>query len=562
MKFSQYQYTRPNYEEDRKNFLGIIEEIKNSQSLDEQFQKIQDAHVLRGHIQTAMTLSSIRYTINTEDKFYKDEKTYWDKTIPLYEEIFFIYNKTLLESPFKKELEERLSKQFFRLAQLNIKSFSPEVIPELQEENSLITQYIELIASAKIKFMGRELNISGLTPYTLSHDRELRKMANDIKYDFFKEKENEIDEIFEELVKIRDKIAKKLGFKNFVELGYARMRRTDYNPEMVENFRNQVQKYIVPLASELYEKQRKRLELDELKHYDEKFEFSDGNAIPKGDSNWILENAKKMYDELSPETSEFFSYMIDHELMDLVTKKGKSAGGYCTYIWDYGSPFIFANFNGTSGDIDVMTHEAGHAFQVYLSRWVGIPGLNCTYESAEVHSMSMEFFTWPWMELFFKEDTAKYKFTHLGGAIKFIPYGVTVDAFQHFIYENPDATQSERKSAWRELEKKYLPHKNYSESDFLERGGWWFQQAHIFKVPFYYIDYTLAQICALQFWKNMKDDREGAWQDYINVSNVGGTCSFLELLERGNIVSPFLDECVPSVIEEIRKELEILGKNF
>lgn len=562
MKFSQYQYTRPNYEEDRKNFLGIIEEIKNSQSLDEQFQKIQDAHVLRGHIQTAMTLSSIRYTINTEDKFYKDEKTYWDKTIPLYEEIFFIYNKTLLESPFKKELEERLSKQFFRLAQLNIKSFSPEVIPELQEENSLITQYIELIASAKIKFMGRELNISGLTPYTLSHDRELRKMANDIKYDFFKEKENEIDEIFEKLVKIRDKIAKKLGFKNFVELGYARMRRTDYNPEMVENFRNQVQKYIVPLASELYEKQRKRLELDELKHYDEKFEFSDGNAIPKGDSNWILENAKKMYDELSPETSEFFSYMIDHELMDLVTKKGKSAGGYCTYIWDYGSPFIFANFNGTSGDIDVMTHEAGHAFQVYLSRWVGIPGLNCTYESAEVHSMSMEFFTWPWMELFFKEDTAKYKFTHLGGAIKFIPYGVTVDAFQHFIYENPDATQSERKSAWRELEKKYLPHKNYSESDFLERGGWWFQQAHIFKVPFYYIDYTLAQICALQFWKNMKDDREGAWQDYINVSNVGGTCSFLELLERGNIVSPFLDECVPSVIEEIRKELEILGKNF
>ncbi|MGL5543133.1 MAG: M3 family oligoendopeptidase, partial [Fusobacteriaceae bacterium] len=487
---------------------------------------------------------------------------YWDKTIPLYEEIFFIYNKTLLESPFKKELEERLSKQFFRLAQLNIKSFSHEVIPELQEENSLITQYIELIASAKIKFMGRELNISGLTPYTLSHDRELRKMANDIKYDFFKEKENEIDEIFEKLVKIRDKIAKKLGFKNYVELGYARMRRTDYNPEMVENFRNQVQKYIVPLASELYEKQRKRLELDELKHYDEKFEFSDGNAIPKGDSNWILENAKKMYDELSPETSEFFSYMIDHELMDLVTKKGKSAGGYCTYIWDYGSPFIFANFNGTSGDIDVMTHEAGHAFQVYLSRWVGIPGLNCTYESAEVHSMSMEFFTWPWMELFFKEDTAKYKFTHLGGAIKFIPYGVTVDAFQHFIYENPDATQSERKSAWRELEKKYLPHKNYSESDFLERGGWWFQQAHIFKVPFYYIDYTLAQICALQFWKNMKDDREGAWQDYINVSNVGGTCSFLELLERGNIVSPFLDECVPSVIEEIRKELEILGKNF
>lgn len=562
MKFSQYQYLRPNYEENRKDFLRLIQEIKTSKSLDEQFQKIQETHILRGHIQTAMTLSSIRYTIDTEDEFYKNEKTYWDKTTPLYEELFFLYSKTLLESPFRNELEERLSKQFFRLAELSTKSFSPEVIPELQEENKLVTQYIQLVASAKINFMGRELNISGLTPYTVSKDRELRKMANDAKYDFFKEKEDEIDEIFEKLVKVRDKIAKKLGFKNFVELGYSRMRRTDYNPQMVEKFRDQVVKYIVPLASELYEKQRKRLGLDELKHYDEKFEFLDGNATPKGDSQWIIENAKKMYDELSPETSDFFTYMIEHDLMDLVTKKGKSAGGYCTYIWDYGSPFIFSNFNGTSGDIDVMTHEAGHAFQVYLSRWVGIPGLNCTYESAEIHSMSMEYFTWPWMELFFKEDTGKYKFTHLGGAIKFIPYGVTVDAFQHFIYENPDATPVERKSAWRELEKKFLPHKNYSESDFLERGGWWFQQAHIFKVPFYYIDYTLAEICALQFWKSMKEDRETAWQDYVNVANVGGTHSFLELLQRGNLISPFVEECVPSIIEEIGKELEILGKDF
>ncbi|MGL6099933.1 MAG: M3 family oligoendopeptidase, partial [Fusobacteriaceae bacterium] len=417
-------------------------------------------------------------------------------------------------------------------------------------------------ASAKINFMGRELNISGLTPYTLSHDRELRKMASDVKYRFFEENEAKIDEIFEKLVKVRDKIAKKLGFKNFVELGYVRMRRTDYNPEMVGKFRKQVEKYIVPLAGELYENQKKRLELKELKHYDEKFEFQNGNATPKGDSEWILRNAKKMYDELSPETSDFFNFMIKHELMDLVTKKAKSAGGYCTFIHDYGSPFIFSNFNGTAGDIDVMTHEAGHAFQAYLSKWVGIPGLDCTYESAEIHSMSMEFFTWPWMELFFREDTDKYRYSHLGGAIKFVPYGVTVDEFQHFVYENPEATPEERKKAWRYLEKKYLPHKNYSESDFLERGNWWLQQNHIFSVPFYYIDYTLAQICALQFWKSMREDRDVAWQDYINVSNVGGRYSFLELLERGNLISPFVEDCVPSIIEEIGKELKILAQKI
>lgn len=562
MKFSQYQYLRPDYNENRREFLQIIEEIKASATLDEQFEKIEKAHILRGHIETAMTLASIRYSINTEDEFYKNEKNYWDEMAPHYEEIFFQYSRTLLDSPFKNELETRLSKQFFRLAQLEQKSFSPEIIGELQEENALITQYVQLIASAKINFMGRELNISGLTPYTLSHDRELRKMANDAKYSFYGENEVKIDEIFEKLVKVRDRIAKKLGFKNFVELGYVRMKRTDYNPEMVQKFRDQVEKYIVPLAGELYQKQKKRLELDELKHYDEKFEFQDGNATPKGDSRWIIENAKKMYDELSPETSDFFNYMMEHELMDLVTKKGKSAGGYCTYIHDYGSPFIFSNFNGTAGDIDVMTHEAGHAFQVYLSRWVGIPGLDCTYESAEIHSMSMEFFTWPWMELFFREDTDKYKFAHLGGAIKFIPYGVTVDAFQHYIYQNPEATREERKKAWRDLEKKYLPHKNYSESDFLERGNWWHQQNHIFSAPFYYIDYTLAQICALQFWKAMKEDQEAAWQDYINVSNVGGTHSFLELLERGNLISPFIEDCVPSVIEDIGKELKILGEKF
>lgn len=562
MTFTDFFYTRPDFERDQTDFLKIIEEIKDSKTFEEQWKKIDEAHVLRGHIMTEMTLAHIRYTIDTRDPFYCEEKDYWDKTSPLYDEIFFKFNRAILDSPFKAQLEERLSTQFFRLAQLNSSAFSPVIISDLQEENRLVTQYIKLIASAKIDFMGHELNVSGLTPYMLSPDREIRKAASEAKYNFFLQHETEIDEIFDKLVKLRDSIAKKLGFKNFVELGYARMKRTDYNPEMVQKFRNQVEKYIVPAANKLYEKQKIRLGLGELQYYDEKFEFLDGNATPKGDPEWIIENTKKMYDELSPETSEFFNFMLQHNLMDLVTKPGKSAGGYCTFIWDFGSPFIFSNFNGTSGDIDVMTHEAGHAFQVYLSRWVGIPGLNCTLESAEIHSMSMEFFTWPWMKLFFKEDTDKYRYTHLGSAIKFIPYGVTVDAFQHFIYENPEATPSERKKAWRDLERKFLPHKNYSESDFLERGGWWFQQAHIFKTPFYYIDYTLAQICALQFWDKMQEDRDSAWVDYINVCNIGGTMSFLELVNRGNLISPFNEECVPSVIENIENALEQLSKKI
>lgn len=507
-------------------------------------------------------LAYIRHTINTQDKYYDEENNYWNEHSPLYEELNSEFYKALVNSKFRQALEEKLGKQFFTLAEFTIKSFSVEIIEDLQRENKLVSQYVKLIASAKINFQGEERTLSTLPPFTLSKDRVIREKASKAKYDFFLEKEAEIDRIYDELVKVRTKIAKKLGFKNFVELGYLRMKRSDYNPQMVANFRKQVEEHIVPVASKLYERQRERLGLNTLSYYDEKFEFLNGNAEPKGSPQWILEKGKKMYSELSAETKEFFDFMVEEELLDMIAKPGKAGGGYCTYIPDYKAPFIFSNFNGTSGDIKVLTHEAGHAFQVYSSRWIEVPECNFpTHESCEIHSMSMEFFTWPWMDLFFEEDTDKYKFTHLGNAVKFIPYGVTVDEFQHYVYENPEASPEERKRVWREIEKKYLPHKNYEGCDFLERGGWWFQQAHIFKTPFYYIDYTLAQICSLQFWKRAEENREKSWQDYVKLCQVGGTKSFLELVDYGNLISPFKDGCVSSVIGDIDKWLEAVDDN-
>jgi M3 family oligoendopeptidase len=238
--------------------------------------------------------------------------------------------------------------------------------------------------------------------------------------------------------------------------------------------------------------------------------------------------------------------------MDLVAKRGKESGGYCTFIEDYKAPFIFSNFNGTSGDIDVLTHEAGHAFQVYRSRDLDIPEYYWpTYEACEIHSMSMEFLTWPWMELFFKEDTEKYKFSHLSGALIFLPYGVAVDEFQHFVYENPNASPVERKQAWRKIEMEYLPHRDYEGNEFLEHGGYWQRQSHIYQSPFYYIDYTLAQICAFQFWKRSTEKDETAWEDYLNLCQLGGSKSFLDLVESANLKSPFVDGTVQSVVKVI-----------
>ncbi|MFD0049101.1 M3 family oligoendopeptidase [Actinomycetes bacterium NPDC127524] len=537
-------------------FTAALERFKSAADEKSQSEAMRDINDIRNDIGTMFNICYIRHSIDTNDEFYKAENDYLDEIAPEIEELVSQYYKELVSSNFRSQLEEKWGTQLFALADAQLKTFSPEIIPLLQKENKLSTEYTQLIASAKINFEGEERTLAQLAPFAESSDREVRKKASQAHSGFMVENEEKLDGIFDRLVKVRHEIARKLGYKNFVELGYYRMARTDYNAEMVADFRKQVEEYIVPLVTKLKERQRSRISVDELKYYDEGFEFKSGNAAPKGSPDWIIENGQKMYSDLSKETKEFFEFMISNGLMDLVAKKGKAGGGYCTYIENYKAPFIFSNFNGTSGDIDVLTHEAGHAFQVFRSRGFEIPEYNWpTYEACEIHSMSMEFFTWPWMELFFEEDTEKYKFSHLSGALTFLPYGVAVDEFQHFVYENPDASPEERKQAWRSIEKKYLPHRDYGDNSYLEQGGYWHRQGHIYNSPFYYIDYTLAQICAFQFWKRSRENREEAWKDYAALCEMGGSKSFLGLIEASNLQSPFKEGTVKSVVDVIDEYL-------
>jgi M3 family oligoendopeptidase len=556
VKFTEYVYERPDIKQVESHFTALLEKFKGAQSYEEQDAVMEEINRLRSEFESMGEIAQIRHTIDTTDEKYKEEQDYFDEVHPVYQGIISTYYQALVESKFRDRLEDKWGKQLFTFAELTLKTFSPDIIEDLQVENRLSSEYTKLIASAKIPFEGEERNLPQLVPFQLSTDRETRKKANEAKYSFFREHESKLDEIYDGLVKVRTKIAKKLGYDNFIELGYARMARSDYDAEMVAGFRKQVEEYIVPVATKLKERQRERIGVDTLRYYDDKFSFKTGNAKPKGDPEWIVNNGKRMYAELSPETNAFFTFMMEHELMDLISKKGKAGGGYCTYISKYESPFIFSNFNGTSGDIDVLTHEAGHAFQVFSSRQYKVPEYFFpTSEAAEIHSMSMEFFTWPWMNLFFEEETEKYKFNHLSEALLFIPYGVSVDEFQHYVYGNPEATPEERKQAWREIEKKYLPHRDYEGNEYLENGGFWHQQPHIFSSPFYYIDYTLAQICAFQFWKRSNEDREGAWADYVTLCKAGGSRSFIELVQIANLISPFKEGCVQSVIGEIESWL-------
>ncbi len=557
MKFEEFKYERPELSEVQKQYALYEEKMKVCQDADEFMVLFKEINQFRGHLSSMMALASLRYTIDTSDEFYVKENDYWDENSPYYQQCNNQFYRTILESPLRKQLEERIPSTFFQLIENELKCFDEVIMEDLQLENKLASEYQKLIASAKIEFDGKTYNLASLSALTQSKDRDLRRRASYAHVQYFEEHEKEFDRIYDDLVHVRDKMAKKLGFKNYTELGYVRMNRFDYNEAMVDNYRRQVLKDVVPLANELSEKQRIRLGLDQLHFYDLNCEFESGNPAPIGTPEQLVAKAQKMYHELSDETGQFFDLMVNNHLLDLVSKPNKASGGYCTYIQDYEAPFIFSNFNGTSGDVDVLTHEAGHAFQVYQSREAGIPEIEFpTYESCEIHSMSMEFITWPWSKEFFGNDTEKYHYLHLSSAVKFIPYGIAVDHFQHIVYNHPDLTPEERKAEWRRLEKMYLPYKNYDDCDFLERGGYWFRQGHIFTSPFYYIDYTLAQVCALQFWERTQKKDPQAWSDYLTLCKLGGTKSFLQLLEASHLKSPFMDGGLQECMDSAKAYLE------
>jgi M3 family oligoendopeptidase len=556
-KFSEIEYRRPDLDKVQSTFKGLLEKFDSAPDYAVQEKVITEINDLKAEFQTASSIANVRNSIDSSNTFYESEQEFYDTSEPIFRELNIEFYKSLNNSPFKKQLEGKFGKQIFDIAEVSVRSFGPAVISDMQEENRLGTEYSKLVATAEVEFRGGKYNLAALDPFKQSTDRETRREASAAEYKWWASNSEKFDTIYDKLVKTRTRIAQKLGYKNFVELGYDRMLRTDYNAADVVKFRKQVLDYVVPLSNHLRERQRERLGLDTLKYYDVPLNYISGNATPKGDPDWIIENGRKMYEELSAETKEFFDFMMQYDLMDLVNKKNKQTGGYCTHFSQYKAPFIFSNFNGTSHDIDVLTHEAGHAFQCYQSRNNSIEEyLWPTYEACEIHSMSMEFFAWPWMSLFFKEDTEKYKFSHLSSAILFLPYGVAVDEFQHVVYENPDMAPAQRDQAWRDIEAKYRPYMDFDGVEYLEKGGMWKRQGHIFRSPFYYIDYCLAQICALQFWSRSQSGDKTAWQDYLTLCKAGGSKSFLDLVKLANLNNPFEPTTVQPVITEVQAWLD------
>ena len=558
MKFSEMPYSRPDMEALAAATTQTLEAMKAAPNAAGQI-AAYDAYEKK--MQTAGTMQQIayiRHTINTKDEFYNAENDYMDEIGPKLQELTHRVNTALLESPYRAELEQHYGALMFKNLEIAARSFSPAIVELMQEENKLVSEYQNLYASATVEFDGKTMPLPLLGPYKQDPDRAVRKAAYEADAKFFDSHREELDTLYDKLVKVRDAQAKKMGLPNYIPLGYDRMGRNCYTAKDVAAFRDQIAEDMVPIVAKVKEAQRRRIGVEKLAFYDEPISFADGNAVPEGTPDEILAAGKKMYQELSPETAEFIGFMFENELFDVLSRDGKAPGGYCTEIADYKSPFIFSNFNATAGDVDVLTHEAGHAFEAYRAFKQELPSLlhSPTIEACECHSMSMEFLTAPWHHLFFGKQTDKYELGHCEDALVFIPYGCMVDEFQHKVYENPGMTPEQRNELWLSLEKKYRPWIDFDNLPFYSRGGGWQRQLHIYEVPLYYIDYCMAQTVAFQFWNLSRENYAEAWKRYMTFVDKAGTATFAELVESAGLKVPYHAGCIKEIGESISRWLE------
>ena len=553
MKFSEMPYQRPDLDAAKKTLADLTARLKNAADYATAKQVFLEKETAGKHMETMSTLASIRHSIDTRDAFYDEESNFWNNALPEIQEYEQQWTQAMLDSPFRADFAKEYGDLMFVNAEIELKTFSPEIVSDMAKENMLTQEYEKLLASAQIPFEGKTYTLSQLTPLKTDPDDARRLAAWKAEGQWYKDNQEKFDGIYDELTKLRDKMGRKLGYDGFTELGYYRMGRNCYTKEDVEKFRAAVVKYLVPVATDIYKAQAKRLGVEyPLSFADAALEFRSGNPRPAGTADEILAAGKRFYDALSPESSEFFRTMLDNELLDVLSTEGKASGGYCTSLPDYELPFIFANFNGTQGDVEVITHEAGHAFAAWMNR-TRIPTTTVwpSMEGCEVHSMSMEFFGWLSAEDFFGKDAKKFRYSHLAGALTFIPYGTMVDHFQHEVYAHPEMTPAERHGVWKKLLGVYMPWlKLDGVIPFYSEGMGWQRQHHIYSMPFYYIDYCLAQTISLQFWAMIQEDEKNAWEHYMAYTKQGGSRVFTELLANAGLESPFGDDCLREVCQK------------
>ncbi len=552
MKVSEIPYRRYTLEEGQEAFAAVCALLKNATGAADVLQARRQMLQIEEEYATAASLSHCRFTLNTRDAFYQGEVAYYDEVGPHFQEMMTTYASLMLDTPFRAAVEPEIGTRVFRSYEIARKAFSPEIIEECQQENALTTAYSKFMSELPFTYEGETMPLSVLRGKLEDSDRAVRRAAAEAIGRGLEANREQLDDIYDQLVKVRDRMARKMGYRNFVELGYYRMGRMDYDAAMVRTFRENVARDLVPAVCHVKEQLAQELGITDFKYYDDAVYGAGETVRPHVDTDGIFRAAREMYQDMDPEVGRFMEEMCEAEAFDVLSRDGKWGGGYCTSFPKYKQPFILANFNGSCGDIDVITHEFGHALAAHCVFCGGDPELDVGgMETAECHSMSMEFFAWRYMEKFFEEEANKYRRNHLLSALSFIPYGVIVDEFQHNVYEHPEYTPAQRKEMYLALEKKYRPYLTFDGIPYLEEGTRWQYQMHIYESPFYYIDYCLAQTVAIYFLLASQKDYTAAFQRYLEFVRAGGTLSFGELISRAGLSSPFTEGGLSTMAQEV-----------
>ena len=564
-KFKDLQYIRPDMKETENALKKQLHAFSSASTYAEAKEAFLKRQEIINHFATMMVLASIRANMNTLDEFYRGEEDYFNTVTPQLNVVQKEFNEAFANGKFRPEFTAEYGEQIFRLIDADIRTNDESIVGEQIEEAKISSDYMRTAASCKTEFRGEECNFYGLLKHMLSNDRQERKEAMMAWADLYESASANLDDQYAKLCQLRRTEAEKLGFDSYIDMAYMIHHRFDYNADDIASFRESVRKYIVPTAVKIHEAQAKRLGVEKLEYYDENMAYPNGNSTPDKDRQGMVDAAQKMYRELSPETGEFFDFMVEHELFDLETRPGKHLGGYCTDLMDYKAPFIFSNFNGSSADTQVLTHEAGHAFEGYVAaRCQPLTEYEfSTSEVNEIHSMGMEFFTDPWYDLFYPEgDGDRYRYEHLASSLENITYLVCVDEFQHRVFEGEQPDAAGLRAIWKDIEQKYLPWRSYDGNEFLENGGFWMQKQHIFLYPFYYVDYALAMLCAMQFYLRMRKDREEAWNSYLKLCRLGGSLGYFDLLKEAGLKNPFKEETIREVTEGVMEVIDELEKSI
>lgn len=509
----------------------------------------------KAHIETHFELVQLAFQRFTEDATVEaEERRLREEVEPVYSLWNAKVRERFLASPERQALETKYGKQWFAQLQLAQDAFDPKNVEIETQLNKVMADYTKLTGGAFFEVEGQKYPLAHIKKFSSSARPELRRESYRSYSSWFLNNKPALEAIYDEAVKYRDQMGKTLGHPNFIPLAYQKMRRLDYGPEDVSVFRDEIREVMVPLAVKIRAWQAKTLGVSKMKAWDLDFfpEWKLGEL--KVSISEQTRAGLEVYRQLSPRLAEHFQRMIDCELIDVPARVGKAPGAFCTGFYDYRVPYIFLNSVGEAADVTTLLHECGHAFQAWESRDIDLIELSHpTLEACEVHSMGMEFLAQPYYDAFFSErDAALFRKKHLAESVLLLPYIAMVDEFQHLVYSGQAEGERGREKAWEALENKYMPDVEFDDLEAWKRSRW-IRQLHIFQVPFYYIDYAIAQVGAWQLWAQSLRDKNAALANYLMLCKLGGTLPLKEFFAAGRLRLPFEKGMLKGLMSEIEK---------